>query len=46
MIIYSVQVILGDRFEDLLIKARNEVEALRKAEKATTLKSRWARFVI
>ena len=46
MIIYSVQVILGDRFEDLLIKARNEAEAIRKAENATTPKSRWARFVI
>lgn len=46
MTLFSVQVILGDRFEDLLVKARNEAEAIRKAEKLTTLKSRWARFVV
>lgn len=46
MITFSVQAILGDRFEDLLVKARTEAEAIRKAEKITTLKSRWTRFVI
>ncbi len=43
---YSVQAILGDRFEDILVKASSEQDAINKAEKITTLKSRWTRFVV
>ena len=46
MTTYSVQAILGDRFEDILVKARTEAEAVEKATKLTSLKSRWTRFVI
>jgi hypothetical protein len=43
---YLVQAILGDRFEDLLVKARSPEAAVEKAKKATTLKSRFTRFVL
>jgi hypothetical protein len=46
MTTYLVQAIYGDRFEDLYVSARSEAEALVKASKATTLKSRWTRFII
>lgn len=46
MVTFMVQAILGERFEDIYVEARNEAEAIRKAEKLTTLKSRWTRFVI
>lgn len=46
MTTYLVQAILGEAFEDLYVEARNEAEAIAKAKKATTLKSRWTRFAI
>lgn len=46
MTTYLVQAILGDAFEDLYIEARNPAEAIAKATKATSLKSRWTRFVL
>lgn len=46
MITYMVQAILGDRFEDLYIVARNADEAIAKASKITTLKNRFTRFVV
>lgn len=46
MTAYSVQAILGDRFEDILVKAKSEAAAIEKAKKATTLKSIWTRFVL
>ena len=42
---YLIQAILGERFEDLYVEARSVQEAIRKAEKLTTLRSRWTRFV-
>ena len=43
---YQVQARLGDKFEDLYIKAKNEKQALAKARKLTTIKSRFVNFVI
>lgn len=41
-----VQVILSSQFEDVIVEARNDQEAIRKAKKQTSIKSRWAEFVI
>lgn len=46
MQVWFVQAILGDRFEDLYLKAASAEEALALAEQATALKSRWTRFVL
>lgn len=43
---YFVQVTLGHNFEDLIVKARNPQEALRKARKLTTIKHRFANFIL
>ena len=43
---YLVQAILCDKFEDLYVKASNEQEAIEKAKKMTTIKSRFVNFVI
>lgn len=44
---YSVHVRLGqDLFEDILVKARTEDEAIAKAKKLTKLPTRWARFIL
>lgn len=46
MTTYLVQARLGDSFEDLHVKASSPEAAVEKAKKATTLKSRWTRFVL
>jgi len=43
---YLVQAILCDKFEDLYVKATSEQEAIEKAKKMTSLKSRFVNFVI
>lgn len=43
---YMVQAILGDRFEDIYVDAKNEQSAILKAKKITSLKSTWTRFVL
>lgn len=42
---YKIQAILGNRFEDVIVKAVSEEEALKEAKKVTTLKSCWTNFV-
>lgn len=50
MYTYHVQVIIGDYFEDLYIKASSGEVAIRKARRTSSLRThmsyRWARFVI
>ena len=47
MTTFTVQVCYGqDLFEDITVKAHNELEAIAKAKKLTTLPTRWARFII
>lgn len=41
---YFVQVILGDDFEDLYIKATSRADAIAKAKQVTTIKHRFATF--
>lgn len=45
-----VQVSIGDEFEDVYVKARNEAEAIKKAKAQTKFKNhkdfRWAKFVV
>jgi len=43
---YLVQAILCDKFEDLYVKATSEQEAIEKARKMTSFKSRFVNFVI
>ena len=46
MQVWLVQVILGERFEDLYVTAKSASAAIAKARKQTTLPARWARFAI
>lgn len=46
MQVWFVQAVLGDRFEDLYLEASSAEEALVFAKRATTLKSRWTRFIL
>ena len=47
MLTLAVHVRYGqDLFEDITVKARNEVEAIAKAQKLATLPTRWARFIL
>lgn len=47
MTTFTVHVRYGqDLFEDITVKAHNEVEAIAKAQKLTTLPTRWARFIL
>jgi hypothetical protein len=43
---YQVQAIYGENFEDIYVEAKNEKEAINKAKKITSLKSKWTKFVI
>lgn len=49
---FHIQLILGELFEDLYIKARTEAEAIKKAQKQVAtdanlkaFRSRWTRYV-
>jgi hypothetical protein len=43
---YSVHVRLGDKFEDILVRAKDEAEAIHKAKNLTTLNLWFASFTI
>ena len=46
MTTYIVQAIYGNQFEDLYVEARSPEQAVAKARKLTSLRSRWTRFVL
>lgn len=41
---YFVQVILGDLFEDIYVKATSRADAIAKAKEVTTIKHRFATY--
>lgn len=43
--VFFIQARLGDKFEDMYIRARTPERALEKAKKQTTLKHRFTNFV-